>query len=230
MKKALIIAILILLAVSPLLAASSYSSFMDWLQDILGGGSSSGESSENNVTSAGGADDNTAYSTDSETAGTMVTVKTTLSAGKAGGVFVGFSEDASDIKAITEAELKFEQPSSMKEIVAKDQGNIFAYWIFKPMDTSGFTSNYTVYLSWKDSDGIKGNSGSSSLFSVYKDSNYETKITYTEETGYKLAGIEKGGTAAVSSSMQIFIKTGDLRERIYGEKYSLILSLEVKTT
>lgn len=234
MKKAFIFALLVLLAASPLLAASSYSSFWDWFQSVTGGGSSSGGSSDGSEAANDSSEDNTTNSTDSETVGTTVTVKTTLSAGKAGGIFVGFSKKAyPDIEAITEVELKFDQPSSMDEIIAKDQNDLFAYWIFKPMDsTSGFGSNYTVYLSWEDSDGIKGNSSKGeSLFTVYSDSKYENKITYAEDAaGYKLAEIVKGGKDSVYKSMQIFVKTGDLRKRIYGEKCSLTLSMEVKTT
>ena len=233
MKKAFIFALLVLLAASPLLAASSYSSFWDWFQSVTGGGSSSGGSSDGSEAANDSSEDNTTCSTDSETAGTTVTVKTTLSAGKAGGIFVGFSKKAyPDIEAITEVELKFDQPSSMDEIIAKDQNDLFAYWIFKPMDSNGFSSNYSVYLSWSDSEGHKGSEeADTSLFKVYSDNTYSTELSYgTDVPGYKLADITKGGTSSVFSSQQIFIKTGDLRQKIYGEKYTLTLNLEVKTT
>ena len=235
MKKVITLILLVILALSPLLAAFS------WNQQ-QSGTSSSGRSSGRSSTSSGSQgnssfgssnQDTTTYATDSSEVGKTLRVKTTLSAGKAGGVFVGFSNTAApDIENITEVALTFEQPTSMSEIVAKDEGNCFAYWIFKPMDSNGFSSNYSVYLSWSDSEGHKGSEeADTSLFKVYSDNTYSTELSYgTDVPGYKLADITKGGTSSVFSSQQIFIKTGDLRQKIYGEKYTLTLKLEVKTT
>ena len=142
-----------------------------------------------------------------------------LKAGNAGGVFVGFSSSEVNkntpvptVISGTEMKLTLTNPQAMTDITAS--GSCYAYWIFKKADSS-----YDVKIKWEDNN---------NLFCIFKNSDYSTD----EIVSGTVIGTVAGTTdepVTVYSSQGLYIKTEDLRNKIYGETYTIELTLEAVT-